>query len=70
MIGILWNCRGVSKKGLSSYIKELIWDHKPDFIGLQETMMKSTLTIFSENLIMPKSSAGTGLLLMASLVEC
>jgi len=41
MIGIIWNCRGVAKKGLSSYIKELIWDHKVDFIGIQETMKKS-----------------------------
>lgn len=41
MIGIFWNCRGVAKKGLSSFIKELIWDHKADFMGLQETMKKS-----------------------------
>ena len=31
----------MAKKGLSSYIKELIWDHKVDFIGIQETMKKS-----------------------------
>jgi exonuclease III len=41
MIGIIWNCRGVAKKGLSTFIKELIWDHKVDFIGLQETMKQS-----------------------------
>jgi exonuclease III len=41
MIGIIWNCRGVAKKGLSSYVKELLWDHKADFIGIQETMKKS-----------------------------
>jgi hypothetical protein len=35
----------VAKKGLSSFIKELIWDHKADFIGIQETMKKS----YSEN---------------------
>jgi hypothetical protein len=40
MIGIIWNCRGVAKKGLSTFIKELIWDHKADFIGIQETMKK------------------------------
>jgi hypothetical protein len=33
--------QGVAKKGLSSYIKELIWDHKADFVGIQETMKKS-----------------------------
>ena len=41
MIGIIWNCRGVEKKGLSSFIKELIWDHRADFIGIQETMKKN-----------------------------
>jgi hypothetical protein len=41
MIGIIWNCRGVAKKGISTYIKELIWDHKVDFIGIQETKKKS-----------------------------
>jgi hypothetical protein len=34
MIDIIWNYRGVVKKGLSAYIKELIWDHKVDFIGI------------------------------------
>ena len=41
MIGIIWNCRGVAKKGLSSYIRELIWDNKADFVGIQETTKKS-----------------------------
>jgi hypothetical protein len=41
MIGIIWNCRGVAKRGLSSFIKELIWDHKAEFIGIQETMKRS-----------------------------
>jgi nuclear transport factor 2 (NTF2) superfamily protein len=40
MIGIIWNCRGVAKKGLSSYIREFIWDNKADFVGIQETMKK------------------------------
>jgi hypothetical protein len=41
MIGIIWNCRGVPKKGLNTFIKDLIWEYKTDFIGLQETMKKS-----------------------------
>ena len=41
MIGILWKCRGVAKNGLSSFIKELIQDHKAEFIGIQETMKKT-----------------------------
>jgi hypothetical protein len=43
MIGIIWNYRGVAKKGLSTFIKELIWDYKADFAGLQETMKKPIL---------------------------
>ena len=50
MIGIIWNCRGVAKKGLSTYIRELIWDHKADFIGIQETMKKSYSEIFFRKL--------------------
>jgi len=53
MIGIIWNCRGVAKKGLSTYIRELIWDHKADFIGIQETMKKS----YSKNFFRKLDSA-------------
>jgi hypothetical protein len=35
----------VAKKGLSTFIKELVWVHKADFIGIQETMKKN----YSEN---------------------
>lgn len=38
MIGVIWNCRGIAKNGLSSFIKELIWEHKAGFVSLQETM--------------------------------
>lgn len=41
MIGLIWNCRGVNKKGLSTYLKEVISEHQIDLIGLQETMKKS-----------------------------
>lgn len=41
MIGLIWNCRGVTKKGLAPFLKELIWDHNADFISLQETIRKS-----------------------------
>jgi len=40
MIGILWNCRGVSKKGMAGMLKELLSNYDVDFIGLQETMRK------------------------------
>jgi hypothetical protein len=40
MIGVIWNCRGVAKKGRGISIRDLILEHNADFIGLQETMKK------------------------------
>jgi hypothetical protein len=60
MIGIIWNYRGVAKKGLSTFIKELIWDYKADFAGLQETMKKPILISSLEKLMVIMSSAGSG----------
>jgi len=40
MIGLLWNCRGVSKKGMSSMLKDMLAENELDFVGLQETMRK------------------------------
>jgi endonuclease/exonuclease/phosphatase family metal-dependent hydrolase len=42
MIGLIWNCRGVSKKGMCTGIRDLLSDCKADFVGLQETMKKNT----------------------------
>jgi len=69
MIGIIWNCRGVQKKALTSFIKELLWDHKADFIGIQETMKKSYSDNFSRKLTIAMSSVGFGLL-MKNQGEC
>jgi hypothetical protein len=41
---------GVAKKSLSSYIKELIWDHKADFIGIQEMMKKTYSETFFQKI--------------------
>ena len=38
MKGLIWNCRGIKKKGVSSFLRNLIMEHKFDIIGLQETM--------------------------------
>jgi hypothetical protein len=46
MIGLIWNCRGVSKKGMATKVKDLYFDYNADFIGLQETMRKNTLIKF------------------------
>lgn len=40
MIGLIWNCRGVSKK-IGTKVKDLYTEFKADFIGLQETIGKS-----------------------------
>jgi hypothetical protein len=46
MIGIIWNCRGVSKKGMSTFLKELMFDYHADFIGLQETIKRKYIDKF------------------------
>jgi exonuclease III len=40
MIGVIWNCRGVGKKGIARDIKNLLSETDADFIGLQETMKR------------------------------
>jgi hypothetical protein len=60
MIGVIWNCRGVAKKGRGISIRELITDHKADFILLQEIMKKSIHTNFSEPLIPTDLMASIG----------
>jgi hypothetical protein len=41
MKGLMWNCRGIKKKGVSSFLINLILEHKFHFIGLQETMQEN-----------------------------
>ena len=38
MKGLIWNCRGIKKSGTSTFLRNLILEHKFHFIGLQETM--------------------------------
>lgn len=38
--GLVWNCRGLRKKGVATFLKNLIYQYKFHFIGLQETMVK------------------------------
>ena len=37
--GLIWNSRGLKKRGVSTFLKNLILEHKFHFIGLQETMI-------------------------------
>ena len=39
MKGLIWNCRGIRKTGVSSFLKDLIHEHQFHFIGLQETIV-------------------------------
>ena len=41
MRGLIWNCRGVGKKGMATCLSDMISDHSLDFLGLQETMKKN-----------------------------
>lgn len=38
--GIFCNCKGLKKKGVSTFLKNLISEYKFHFIGLQETMVR------------------------------
>ena len=40
MKGLIWNCRGIKKKGVSSFLKNLISEHNFHFISLQEIMVE------------------------------
>lgn len=38
--GLIWNCRGLKKKGVATYLKNLMDQYSFHFIGIQETMIK------------------------------
>jgi len=60
--GLFWNCRGLKKKGVSTFLKNLILEYKFQFIGLQETMIQdccdSRLRKFDVNQDYPKGNLG------------
>lgn len=39
MQGLIWNCRGLRKKGVATFIKNLIEEYRFHFLGIQETMI-------------------------------
>jgi hypothetical protein len=39
--GLIWNCRGLRKKGVATFLKNLISQYSFHFIGLQETMIEN-----------------------------
>ena len=41
MKALIWSCRGIRKKGVSSFLRNLILEHKFHIIGLQETMQSN-----------------------------
>ena len=49
MKGLVWNCRGIRKTGVSSYLKNLILEHQFHFIGLQETIVSDLTERMLEN---------------------
>ena len=38
--GLVWNCRCLKKKGVATFLKNLIHQYSFHFIGIQETMIK------------------------------
>ena len=41
MKGLIWNCRGIKKSGVSAFLRDLISKYDFHFIGLQETMQSN-----------------------------
>jgi exonuclease III len=37
---IFWNVRGMRKRGMGSYVRDLLRENKSDFICVQKTMMQ------------------------------
>jgi hypothetical protein len=46
MIGASMNCRGVGKKGMSTFLSDLIRERRLDCVGLQETIKKEYSEVF------------------------
>jgi len=69
MIGITWNCRGVAKKGMQTFVKDLLWEYQADFVVFQETIKKRYPLSFLEKLILNKNMSGTGFHLEVDLEE-
>jgi len=75
--GLFWNCTGLKKKGVSTFLKNLIYENKFYFLGIQETMIakcnESLLRKFDtnqDNLWMWNSSKGkSGGILVGVLLE-
>jgi hypothetical protein len=68
MIGASMNCTGVGKKGMSVFLTDFIREQQLDFIGLQETIKKTILKIYSGRLILRINFPGDGSLLLDELV--
>lgn len=43
---LIWNCRGLKKKGVATFIKDLIYQYKFHFIGLQKDYEEKLLKKF------------------------
>lgn len=50
MIGCIWNCRGIKKKGMTSYLSGIIQKNILDFVGLKETMKSKYTPAFFRKL--------------------
>ena len=68
MIGVFWNLRGISKKGMAAYLADTIKDHAMDFIGLMETLKNNMMTNSSGKLTLMVYFSGNGFLRLGRLV--
>jgi hypothetical protein len=69
MIGASLNCRGVGKKGMSTFLQDLIKEQSLILLGYRKQLRRTTLKLFSEELTRLINFAGSGLLPLEDLVE-
>jgi hypothetical protein len=69
MIGASLNCRGVGKKGMSTFCKISSKNNLLILLGYRKQLRRTTLQLFSEELTHLINFAGSGLLPLEDLVE-
>jgi hypothetical protein len=68
MIGASLNCRGVGKKGMSTFCRSLSENNLWTLLGCKKQLKKTILRLSSEGLILSTSFVGSGLLLLEDQV--
>jgi hypothetical protein len=66
--GLFWNYRGIRKKGMSPYVRDMIKLQNLDFLCFQETMVQNFFMHVLENWTLIRIICGIGVLLKGNHV--